>query len=1371
MSDGTASNNIYIQDKEHGWLPGRIITSTSTTATVLYYTNPPKTSASHFISEKDRRKKKVEEINVDLKDYPSNALPLQNIDEEGKLVEVEDMVDLPFLHEAAILYNLKARHERGLPYTRTGDIVIAVNPYHWIEGLYATETQENYAARLIWEDEGSCPVENTPHTGQKPPQDKSPSKSSKNFDEQQKEKISPHVYETSSLAYRGLASDGQSQSILVSGESGAGKTETVKILMSHLAWIQQGDDKQETASPVKTDSLEHAASTKNIIIKRVLDSNPLLEAFGNAKTSRNDNSSRFGKFIQLQFDCEDPYEAALKGKRFASCVLAGSKCATYLLEKSRVVLHDNRSERSYHIFYQLLAAPDDFLEECWPHLVGKDCEDFTYLGWTDTDTIENKTDEERWGLTVEALATVGIEGEKLMVFMRAVCTVLQLGNLDFEEDPDNEENSVITNEDELEILAQLLGVEKELIRAALTIRTVTARSDVYKVPLNVMAAKDCCDAFAKEIYARMFDWLVRMINDATCAEMNYSDAKSKTASKKKKTKKMKSSPMDLSDTGDYGIIGLLDIFGFESFEVNRFEQLCINYANEKLQQKFTIDIFRSVQYEYEFEGIELGEVTFEDNLTVLNLIEGRMGLISVLNEECVRPRGNDSSFVAKVYAINKEGEGNDVLIHDNFFRETEFGIVHYAGPVTYDSTNFVKKNTDSLPADLADCCKECSNELIKQEILQKLDAQSALSSGAANAGPKPTGRRGGLTPPRTGSKTRRASTGSLVSQTVWTKFRTQLSSLMTNIGETRTRYIRCIKPNREKEPLEMEHSTTIAQLRCAGVVAAVTISRSAFPNRLEHEIVMERFFCLPKPKSGANNDDTPALQDEDADDDGSDSDDSSDDASQPNMRLKVDRLLTSLLAPIATTKSDGTIFKAFVCGKTRVYFRSGSLEYLETKRLTALSDRALLIQTHVRRYAALSYYISLRNASIMVQAKYRAMVCRKCYKRILIACIVVQKSIRCHAAHVEFSRRLRDDKATRIQTRIRVKLAITILKRAISATAIIQAMARGAIQRPIFKIQLAEHIENQKLENKLQLLQKKLEEAEQRRNEAEQKAETTATEAAKAMAENKANAQTTTKTETVVVYRDSPQSKKSDEEGEEKKNEQAALTAEQQTLIDESGKMLEYLRKEVFKLRSQNSQLRRDFDLLRENNQRLMDSNASAGASFAALNQHAKQLNKTNAKLMSELQGQKQNVNKLELVQMELKEELKMKQSTYIAEVHSRFQYQKTMTKIVEYVEKNCKDKNLVEEVLGMSDDCESDFMMGQSEGERMEDDEDEEGAMEEMSSSPNVMDSSSAKKKSGLVGGLLSYMFSSSSGPTIEEDDDEDLTGLEAFGGQFAEA
>lgn len=989
--------------------------------------------------------------------------------------------------------------------------------------------------------------------------------------------------------------DGQNQSILVSGESGAGKTETVKILMSHIASIQAGGG-YVVGDSIKRNLEETFAASP--IVQRVLDSNPLLEAFGNAKTVRNDNSSRFGKFIQLQFDAEDPTHAAYAGKSIPSCVLAGSKSEVYLLEKSRVVGHEEE-ERTYHIFYQLLAAPEEIKTGFWEGLEDTDNESFSYVGWTDTNVIEGKDDAERFQLTVDALALVGVQGEKLRTLMRAICIVLQLGNLTFEPNKEDEEKTDISSVKELQNLAGLMGVEQQDIQNSLTQRTVRARNEEYKVPLKAVQARDSCDAFAKEIYAKAFLWLVRTINNATCAENNY----------------------DRNVTGGFAIIGLLDIFGFESFETNRFEQLCINYANEKLQQKFTQDIFRSVQAEYEEEGIALGEITYEDNRDVLDLVEGRMGLIAVLNEECVRPKGNDTAFVSKVQAMNKD---SDCLISEKSFRDYEFGVKHYAGPVIYEATNFVSKNMDNLPKDLLECAEKSTNDIVSEALTN----DEVMASAPSKAKKRPNAKAGH--PKR--SLTRKGST--LVQESVWGKFRNQLTSLMASLSETRTRYIRCIKPNTEKLPKLMQHLSTVEQLRCAGVVAAVTISRSAFPNRLEHEIVLDRFKSLWT--KGHHS--TSVGEGEDTCDE--------------DQRRNVEDLLSSALKSLEVKKNGETV-KSFVIGNTRAYFRVGALEYLESERLKGLSTWSVEIQRIVRGFLVHSRYRKQRKAAIEVETSIRTSLARKRYVRFRNACIAIQCLTRCSMARAELVRLRADYRATMIQTHWRMAMAVVLLKVLRKAAIAIQAIARGAIQRPKYRRDIVEKREEAKLENQLKSLQRKLEEAESRRIQAEKEAEDQRIEAEKKAKEAP---------EPVVVYRERPPTaEEANEETESVKKPVVEpppvvtvapppvvgqLTEQQQNLMDESGKMLEYLRKEVFKLRSQNSQLRTDFDLLKENNQRLMDANASAGASFAALNQHAKQLNKTNARLVADLSSHKEQIHKLNLAQVELKEELKMKQAT-----------------------------------------------------------------------------------------------------------------------------
>lgn len=736
------------------------------------------------------------------------------------------------------MYNLKLRHIREKPYTRTGDIVIAVNPYQWYNNLYSDQKRNYYSNRLVWDRNEEDP----------------------------RATMEPHVYEVSALAYKGLATgEGENQSILVSGESGAGKTETVKICLNHIATVQKGQ------VPVGFfESSEH-----DPVVKRVVESNPLLEAFGNAKTRRNDNSSRFGKYLQLQF--KSGMKSESKVIQSARCGLVGSKCDVYLLEKNRVVGH-SPEERTFHIFYQLLSASDE--QKClfWEGLHKTTNESFKYVGRTRTDTIEGVHDADRFQMTLEALELVGVSGTSLKMLIQAICIVMQLGNLNFTALGGDGDQSVVDTTSELQALAGLMGISKTDLGLSFTERTFVTEKETCKVHLNPEAAKEACDALAKEAYQKTFLWLVKVINEATCAD----ESKGQT----------------------YRSVGLLDIFGFESFPQNRFEQLCINYANEKLQQKFTEDVFKNVQAEYKAEGISLDEIHYDDNTDVLDLIEGQTGLLNLLNEECIRPKGNDADFVHKALRINKTSP--TLIVHKT--DRLSFGIHHYAGKVWYDAEFFVSKNMDTLPTDLQACIEKCSNKII-----------SAARSEA-------------IVTKKIGNRFNRKESN-ITAPTVWTKYKSQLSTLMTNLRQTRSRYIRCIKPNTQKAPLVMEHTTTIEQLRCAGVVAGITIARSAFPNRLPNSVVLARYSNMW------------------------------DHALYPSKKTEVMSVMEkrhwdckanmeSALKSLEYKDADGKTVQVFVVGKTKTFFKIGALEFLEANRMTGLDQNAVVIQRAARGWLA-----------------------------------------------------------------------------------------------------------------------------------------------------------------------------------------------------------------------------------------------------------------------------------------------------------------------------------------------------------------------------------------------------------------------------------
>lgn len=1074
---------------------------------------------------------------------------------------------------------MKQRHLDDHPYTRTGDIIIAVNPFQWFTHIYTEKVRAQYANTLVWED----------HEGDA------------------RKLVAPHVYEVSSLSFTGLAFGGEDQSILVSGESGAGKTETVKIAMNHIASVQRG----------KTEASEEKFSDP--VVNRVLESNPLLEAFGNAKTRRNDNSSRFGKYTQLQFD-QGEGRVTFTDKASVKCKLAGSKSDVYLLEKNRVTTHDPM-ERTYHIFYQVIAAPAAEKAAYWPRMKDATNEDFQYVGTSPCEKIEGMTDAQHYKNTVDVLKSIGVEGDKLTTLFRAICIVLQLGNLSFMKDPADDDRSVVKDKGEFKGLADLMGVTEQDLIDCLTERTMKTRTESYKVPLNADVAKDSADAFGKEIYSKAFLWLVRAINDATCAELNYEG-------------KLKSG---------FGIIGLLDIFGFESFVRNRFEQLCINYCNEKLQAKFTEDIFRSVQEEYEFEGIPLDEIKYDDNTDVLDLIEGKAGLLSMLNEECVRPKGSDQAFVQKAIAANKK---SPCLIVSKMNRK-EFGIHHYAGKVMYDSDGFVSSNQDTLPTDLAECANKSSNEILCKHMNN--DKCNNLAETAAPASSRKKG------PARAKSN--------LVAPTVWTKYKGQLMKLMTMLKQTNSRYIRCIKPNTFKKPSIMQHLSTIEQLRCAGVVAAVTLSRSAFPNRLENKTVRFKFSSMwdrtKFPTKATSN-------------------------MSPEEKLKGDceSLLACALKP-REEMEDGKVVKAFVVGKTRSYFRLGALEYLESNRTKEMGTQALSIQRFIRGWL-------IRRLTQMAETKRRKGVAKvqKWYREVKKK---VEENDRARKAIVERKKKSEREQKAREKAEAKAKAAREAReakekkdreereRKEREEEEERERKEREAFEKRKRKEKEAKEKFEKDKEKKIKKYKKQIKEKEKDLDKKEKlwekELEGLDADAVKAEEERDAVLDEIAKAEAKIANI-------------------PTLSDKEQKKLKDSSEIIAYLRKENKKLRNSTTQLRKDFDTMQENNKRLLEANAYAGASFEALNEQSKNNNRNNSKLM-------QNLDKYKKQNQKLKEDLRMRQGYYDAEAEIRVNYQKSMAEIMEMIQDQCDDAQLTEDILVLALECESEAKSELADAER----------------------------------------------------------------------
>lgn len=883
--------------------------------------------------------------------------------------------------------------------------------------------------------------------------------------------LPPHVYATSAASYRGLTTHSLNQCILVSGESGAGKTETVKILMNHLAFIAgKQDDKT---------------------VDKLLKANPLLESFGNAKTIRNDNSSRFGKFSQLEFDGQN--------------TLVGSKCVTYLLEKSRVV-GQNPNERSYHIMYELLAAPEEirsnlFLTE------SNHPGDYYYLanGDLDTTTIEGVSDDDRYINTIAGLQLLNISDDTCGLVAKTLASVLHLGQLSFNIQSESTAGDAAmisprgsdrVSDRALAACSDLLGVSSDTFMSTMVNRHIEVQGKRLDVPLTLEQAISGRDALAKEIYARLFNWLVLVINFNTSSIANTRSGQYD-----------KNSPR--SRLSAYATISLLDIFGFESFNVNRFEQLCINYANEKLQQKFAQDVFKTVQREYLEEGIGLESIAFKDNSDVLDLIDGKPSVISFLTEECKLPKGADISFLSK---LSKQFSSHPAFSIPRFSKNA-FAITHYAGSVSYNVQGFIDRNKDTLPNNFAEMLVRSNNLLvqrlfmysnlfansdtdgflagdrerngifllldplpepsitpltspsgrpitpmsskpkakrvragslnntfgieanIEEEDLVPLDLNSDLNTTpiTSNSSQSPKGgvsrdhrsatpsifdtsqiisrmrsasQSGGPTSPpgvnysraRSGStsakvnRSRASSSGLtpiietmstssfMTAETVTMKFQTQLAQLMDMISQTEVHYVRCIKPNPQKSATQFSRALVVEQLRSGGMIAAVKISRAAYPNRLFYCDFIDRYRFLQSPSWHIQEYKRVAYLN-----------DSDKEIIEVGKALILS-VLTDLKGGIRQKiKNDAELFQF---GYTKIYFSNLFMERLETIRALKYSSFATKIQSAFRRYSCVRVYQEIKSRIIRMQAVMRTYLVISHFKKLRATTIFVQSLVR-----------------------------------------------------------------------------------------------------------------------------------------------------------------------------------------------------------------------------------------------------------------------------------------------------------------------------------------------------------------------------------------
>jgi len=819
----------------------------------------------------------------------------------------EDMVKLNYLHEAGVLHNLRRRYARDEIYTYTGQILIAVNPFQKIPHLYDQAMMEMY-------------------------------------DGAEQGELSPHVYAVAEAAYKQMLSEGCSQSILVSGESGAGKTETAKHIMQYLAHSAKHED------------------GKSGVEKQVLETNPLLEAFGNAKTVRNDNSSRFGKFTEIQFDEKDK--------------IGGAAIRTYLLERSRVVRLSD-PERNFHVFYQIIAAASKEDKEKW-RLNEKTFEDFYYLNQSKCFKLERISDVVGYEETRNAMDVVGISHAERDDVFRVVSGVLHLGNIDFAQSKEDEDNSEIMDsaKQSLEDAATVLKVDKDRLEKALISRTITTADGSILKPLNVTDAKHNRDSLAKMLYSRLFDWLVQRINEAIGNKaMNGEEEE------------------DVVGGGNDGskrrFIGVLDIYGFESFKKNSFEQFCINFANEKLQQHFNQKVFKMEQEEYEKEEIDWSYIEFVDNQDILDVIERKVGgVISLLDESCIMTSTTPEQFAQKLFsALDKEKRFSKPKRS-----QVDFTLNHYAGDVTYESENFIEKNKDYAIAEHTDVLSTSETDILRVIFEEK--ENEILSEGS-----KPP-------PPR-------AKKSAMKFTSIGNSFKHQLNELMKKLHSTEPHFVRCVKPNQASVPCTFENANILQQLRCGGVLEAVRISCAGYPSRKPIELILTRFGLLAPDEAAKFF--TPGRERE-----------------ALEGILKVANL------------------KEWQIGKTKVFLRSGQMAVLDTLRSKKLGWAAVAIQKHVKRRAAQTHYKRTKSAAETVNKYARGMFARKIVRDIrqTKAVTTIQAFVRMAVARKHFEEA--KNAAVKIQALARAAKArkeFLELKARNSAAIQAQSVFRGAQAR------------------------------------------------------------------------------------------------------------------------------------------------------------------------------------------------------------------------------------------------------------------------------------------------------------------------------------
>ncbi|XP_072775726.1 unconventional myosin-Ia isoform X4 [Taeniopygia guttata] len=764
---------------------------------------------------------------------------------------VADLVLLDPLTEESLVQTLRERFRRRDIYTYIGNVVISVNPYTSLP-IYTPEKVEEYRNCSFFA-------------------------------------VKPHIYAIADDAYRSLRDRDRDQCILITGESGAGKTEASKLVMSYVAAVSS---KGEEVNKVK---------------EQLLQSNPVLEAFGNAKTVRNDNSSRFGKYMDIEFD--------FKGEPL------GGVISNYLLEKSRIVRHV-KGERNFHIFYQLLAgASPQLLQQL---KLRQDCGHYGYLN-REGSNLPGMDDAANFHAMQDAMRVIGFSPAEVTELLQVTAVVLKLGNVQLSSSfqASGMEACSITEPRELREICELIGLEPGTLERALCSRTVKARDETVLTTLTVPQGYYGRDALAKNIYSRLFNWLVNRIN----------------ASIQVKSDKQRK------------VMGVLDIYGFEIFQDNSFEQFIINYCNEKLQQIFILMTLKEEQEEYVREGIQWTPVEFFDNSIICNLIENSTtGILAMLDEECLRPGVvNEDTFLTKLnqlLATHKHYESKET---QNARRVTDaslpprcFRIHHYAGKVTYNVTGFIEKNNDLLFRDLSQAMWAARHALLRS-LFPEGDPQKVSLK----------------LPPTAGSQ-----------------FKSSVAMLMRNLYSKNPNYIRCIKPNDAKSAMVFTPELVLAQVRYLGLLENVRVRRAGYAFRQPYGPFLQRYKML-------NARTWPRWHGGD--------------------RQGTEVLLAGLAFPA----------EELAFGHTKIFIRSPrTLFDLERRRQERVAQLATLIQKMFRGWRCRTQYQLMRKSQILISAWFRGHRQKNRYKQMKRSVLILQAYARGWKARRTYRKYFRSNAST-----------------------------------------------------------------------------------------------------------------------------------------------------------------------------------------------------------------------------------------------------------------------------------------------------------------------------------------------------------------------